>query len=81
VAVIRTLISCGLVLAVAYSGSRWQRIELVWTAYGTLALVAAKLLFEDLPNGHSGPIALSIFLFAGTLILVPRVARTGGKLE
>jgi hypothetical protein len=76
VAVIRTLITCGLALAVAFTGSRWQRVELVWTAYGILAFVSAKLLFEDLPHGRSGSIAISIFLYAVALILVPRVART-----
>jgi hypothetical protein len=79
VAVIRTLITCGLALALAFSGSRWQRIELVWTAYGTLALVAVKLLFQDLPQGQSGSIALSIFLYAASLIVVPRVARPAAK--
>lgn len=77
VAVIRTLITCALALGLAFSGSRWQRRELVWTAYGTLAFVTAKLLFEDLPHGHSGSIAVSIFLYALALIIVPRLARTG----
>ncbi len=75
VAVIRTLITCSLALALAFGGSRWGRIELVWTAYGTLALVAVKLLFQDLPQGHSGSIALSIFLYAAALMIVPRAAR------
>jgi hypothetical protein len=77
VAVIRTLITCGLALALAAGGSRWKRVELVWTAYGMLAVVSAKLLFEDLQHGHSGAIAISIFLYAVALILVPRVARVG----
>ena len=77
VAVIRTLITCGLALALAASGSRWRRVELVWTSYGMLAIVSAKLLFEDLPHGHSGAIAISIFLYAVALIMVPRVARVG----
>jgi hypothetical protein len=77
VAVIRTLITCALALTLAFGGSRWQRIELVWTAYGTLAFVTAKLLFEDLPHGHSGSIAVSIFLYAVALIIVPRMARLG----
>jgi len=77
VAVIRTLITCALALTLAFAGSRWQRIELVWTAYGTLALVTAKLLFEDLPHGHSGSIAISFFLYAIALIIVPRIARLG----
>ena len=75
VAVIRTLITCALALTLAFSGSRWQRVELVWTAYAILAFVTAKLLFQDLPNGHSGSIAVSIFLYAVALILVPRMAR------
>lgn len=79
VAVIRTLITCALALALAFGGSRWERIELVWTAYGTLALVAVKLLFQDLPQGQSGSIALSIFLYAAALIIVPRAARPAAK--
>jgi hypothetical protein len=77
VAVIRTLVTCVFALALAFNGARWQRIELVWTAYGVLAFVSAKLLFEDLPHGHSGSIAISIFLYAVALIIVPRVARPG----
>jgi hypothetical protein len=77
IAVIRTLITCALALTLAFSGSRWQRVELVWTAYGILAFVTAKLLFEDLPHGHSGSIAVSIFLSAVALMLVPRMARLG----
>jgi hypothetical protein len=79
IAVIRTLITCALALTLAYGGSRWQHIELVWTAYGTLAFVTAKLLFEDLPHGHSGYIAISIFLYAVALIIVPRMARLGSQ--
>lgn len=77
VAVIRTLITCALALALALCGSCWRRIELVWTAYGTLAFVTAKLLFDDLPHGHSASIAISIFLYAIALIIVPRLARAG----
>jgi hypothetical protein len=79
VAVIRTLIACALALALAFSGSRWQRIELVWIAYGALALVTVKLLFQDLRQGHPGSIAVSIFLYAVALILVPRMARAGRR--
>jgi hypothetical protein len=79
VAVIRTLITCVVALALAFSGSRWQRTELVWIAYGTLALVTAKLLFEDLQHGHPGSTAMSIFLYAVALILVPRMARVARR--
>jgi len=79
VAVIRTLITCLVALVLAFCGSRWQRVELVWIAYGTLALVTAKLLFEDLQHGNPGSTAVSIFLYAVALILVPRMARAGRR--
>ncbi len=79
VAVIRTLITCMVALALAFSGSRWQRSELVWIAYGTLALVTAKLLFEDLQQGHPASTAVSIFLYAVVLILVPRMAHVARR--
>lgn len=75
IAVVRTLIVCTLALALAYSGGRWQRVELVWTAYCALAFVTAKLVFEDLRYGRSGSIAISLFLYALALIIVPRLGR------
>ncbi len=74
VAVIRTLIACLVALALAFGGSRWHLIELVWVAYATVALVTTKLLLEDLRSGSPGSRAVSIFLYAVTLILVPRMA-------
>jgi hypothetical protein len=79
VAFIRTLVLCALALALAKAGSRWRRVELTRLAYATLGLVAAKLLLEDLPLGHLEVIAASIFLFAITLIAVPRLARIEQK--
>lgn len=76
VAVVRTLVVCTLALALAYSGGRWQRTELLWTAYFALAFVTAKLEFEDLRYGGSGSIAISLFLYALALIIVPRLGRT-----
>jgi hypothetical protein len=77
VAFIRTLILCALALALAFAGARWRRLELKRIAWAALAFIAAKLVFEDLRHGHMGFIAASIFLFALTLIGVPRLARTG----
>jgi hypothetical protein len=77
VAFIRTSILCALALALAFAGSRLRRLELKRIAYAALGLLAAKLVFEDLRHGHMGFIAASIFLFALTLIAVPRLARAG----
>lgn len=79
VAFIRTLVLCALALALAKAGSRWRRSELTRIAYAVLGLVAAKQLLEDLPLGHLEVIAASIFLFAITLIALPRLARIEQK--
>lgn len=78
-AIIRTLTICAVALALAFSGAHWRRMELTRIGYAALVLVAAKLIFEDLRHGHLEFIAASIFLFAVTLIAVPRIARMGPR--
>ncbi len=73
VAVIRTLVACGTALGLAWGGSVWERRELVWLAWAAVGFIACKLLFEDLRHGHLGFTAASIFLYAVTLLLVPRL--------
>jgi hypothetical protein len=80
-AFMRTLVTCVFALAIAFSGSRWQKVEWNWIAYAILAFVAAKLLFEDLRHGHLVFIAASIFVYALTLIAVPRLVRMGQKTK
>ncbi len=79
VAVIRTLVGCGAALALAWCGSQWRRTELVWLAWAVLAFTAFKLLFEDLRHGHLGFTAASIFLYAVTLLLIPRLLHRSSK--
>jgi hypothetical protein len=73
IAFIRTSTICAAVLALAFSGSHWHRVELTRIGYAALILVAVKLIFEDLRLGHLEFTAASIFLFAITLIAVSRV--------
>jgi hypothetical protein len=79
-AFIRTLTACVAAIALAYSGAHWRRMELTRIGYAALALLAVKLVLEDLRHGHLAFIAGAIFLFAITLIVVPRVARMGQKV-
>lgn len=74
-AVIRTLVTCAMALMLAWGGSRRQRSELATMAWVALVFVAFKLLYEDLRHGHLGFTAASIFLFAITLLLAPRLMR------
>lgn len=75
VALIRTVTICAAALGLALCGSRVPRPAMTRASYGALALVAAKLLFEDLRHGHMEYIAASICLVALTLIAVPKIAR------
>jgi hypothetical protein len=81
VAFLRTLALCGAALALAFGGSRWKRAQLTRIAYGALAVEATKLIFEDLRQGRMEFIAASFFIFAVTLIGVPRLARMGHRAE
>jgi len=78
-AFIRTFVVCTAAIALAFSGAHWRRMELTRIGYAALALLAVKLVLEDLRLGHLAFIAGSIFLFAITLIVVPRVARMGQR--
>ncbi len=78
-AFVRTLTLCAAALALAFCGSHWRRRELTWMGYAMLALVAVKMVFEDLRLGHLEFIAASIFLFAVTLIAIHPLARMGQK--
>lgn len=74
-AVLRTLTGCALTVLLAWTGSRRKLPELVWLAWGLLVCIAGKLFFEDLHHGHLGFTALSIFVYAFTLLAVPRLVR------
>jgi len=78
-AFIRTFTLCAAALALVFGGAHWRRLELTRLGYATLALVAVKLVAEDLRHGHLAYIAGSIFLFALTLIAAPRLARARQK--
>ena len=76
---IQTLVTCLIALGLADGGSRWRRRELTPLAYTTLVLVAAKILLQDVRHGHLIFIAASFFLYAATLLLLPRLAGQGRK--
>jgi hypothetical protein len=78
-ALIRTVTLCAAALVLVSGGAHRQRRELTRLGYAALALVAIKLVTEDLRHGHLAYIAASIFLLAFTLIAAPRVARARQK--
>lgn len=71
----RTALIAAIALALAWCGRRWNLAELVWVLYPWMTLGAAKLVTEDFRQGSSETLFLSLFLYGGTLIVLPRVLR------
>ncbi|MFZ0821117.1 MAG: hypothetical protein WAM91_13690 [Candidatus Acidiferrales bacterium] len=78
-AVIRTGIICASAFAFGLLASRFKRVELVWAAYCALAFGAVKLFLEDLWLQRKEWLAVSLFLYALVLILLPRILRGVAK--
>jgi hypothetical protein len=53
------------------------RFELRWCFYLFLAIATAKLGMQDLRQSHALAIVISLILYGGTLVLLPRVLKAG----
>ncbi len=73
--VVRTVLNCGLALALAYLGLRWRRAELGWLAYVAVVFGTLKLLFEDFRIGNASSLVVSLLFYGLVLILLPRLMR------
>ncbi len=71
--VIRTVVNCGLAMALAFLASRWKNAELGWVAYTAVGFGTLKLLFEDLRYGNPASLVLSLLFYGLVLILLPRL--------
>jgi hypothetical protein len=59
--------------------SRWQRFYgASWLVFPVLIAGAAKMLLEDLPADRPWTLFLSLGVYGGALILVPRLLRRAG---
>lgn len=74
---VRTAVTCVTALGLGYAGSRWNRMELGWVAYGAVGLGAFKLVVEDLRFGSAGTLMVSLLFYGLVLIFLPRVSRFG----
>ena len=70
---VRTVVTCGLALAMAYAGSHWKRGELGWVAYAAIGLGALKLILEDLRFGNAGTLVVSLLAYGAILVALPKV--------
>ena len=74
---VRTVVTCVMALGLGYAGSRWNRVELGWVAYGAIGLGALKLVAEDLRFGNAGTLVVSLLSYGLILILLPRLTKFG----
>jgi hypothetical protein len=72
---LRTALITGFAFAAAWCGRQWERKELVWLTYPLLAAAGIKLVMEDLPEGRSLNLVLSLLFLGAALVVLPRVLR------
>lgn len=70
---VRTVIVCSGALLLAVCGSRFGRIELVWIAYGAVAMVTFKLFLEDFRQCPPEALAVSLVCYGAVLIFGTRL--------
>ena len=75
----RTGLISGTVLTLAWLGRRWNLPELIWMLFAWAALGAIKLVVEDFASGSPATLFVSLVLYGGMLVALPRLLRrTGG---
>jgi hypothetical protein len=76
---LRTAVLTLLSVAMAWSGTRWPRFELVWLVYPFMTITAYKLLAQDFVEGQTLTLFVSLFLYGGALVLLPRILQKGRR--
>jgi hypothetical protein len=76
---IRTALLTAMAIAAAWAGAHWSRSEITRLAYPLLALAGVKLIAEDLQQGQSLLLVLSLIFCGAGLILLPRLMRNPSK--
>jgi hypothetical protein len=72
---LRTALLTALAIVVAWAGKRYGHKELSWLAYPLMALAGLKVIADDLQEGKSLMLFLSLIFFGGGLVLLPRLLR------
>ena len=68
-----TAVLVGLSFALAIGSWKWQRRELVWVVYATMAVGALKLAVIDFAQGATLSMVASLLLYGAGLIRLPRI--------
>jgi hypothetical protein len=71
----RTPLIAAAVLGLAWSGARWNRLELIRLTYPAMLFGAYRLLMFDLHRESTAALFLSLLVYGGVLIMLPKVKR------
>ena len=78
-ATLRTGVLAGLSLLLAWAGSRWNRWELSHLMYPAMFLGGYRLVAQDLQQGHTGALFLSLLLYGAVLTALPAASQPRPK--
>ena len=72
---IHTALISAFAILLAWVGRRWNLGEMVWLLFPWMLFGAVKLVAEDFQQGRPATLFLSLFVYGGTLIALPRLLR------
>jgi hypothetical protein len=72
---LRTILMALVALALAWFGRGRNLRELIWILFPWMIFGAAKLVSDDFRQGRSATLFLSLLVYGGTLIALPRLLR------
>jgi hypothetical protein len=75
-ATIRTFVLSASALLLAWAGGRWERPEFSHLVYPVMALGAYRMIGVDLQQDRTAVLFLSLLLYGGALILLPKLIRS-----
>ena len=76
---VRTLVLSIVAITLAWFGSRKNLPELIWILCPWMFFGAVKLAAEDFEQGRSATLFLSLLVYGGTLIALPRLLKRGSR--
>ena len=74
-ATLRTFVLSATALLLAWAGGRWERQEFGRLVYPVMALGAYRMIGVDLHQDRTAALFLSLLLYGGALILLPKLIR------
>jgi hypothetical protein len=72
----RTFVLSAAALLLAWAGARWDRPEFGRLVYPVMVLGAYRIVVVDLHQDRTAALFLSLLLYGGALILLPKLIRT-----